>query len=323
MLAHVEYDNGYIIFGRLGGFLEVWRHASDCSDAERPTENIPDEPQLRVSAVAIEIYRSLNLRGHFIPWALIEMPAFGRVSRLVHPSLVMSSEERTFIWDVQTAHLNITIQDIQRPIGGAVLGRINYVELCEQYIVICGSKQLRIFSNSPRGDLLYHLPAFTHSYANSSVVLARPDQDEINDDTILIARNLVTRTFKLAEGHASRPVHFNFDDFVAGTFIIEMTGFPRSQTLLTAHVSPCQTILVAVLNFGRILIVSNLESVISGEISLEDAALEIDLNNSSLPPSLFSLLKYMNYLAVAEGRIGIATVRIACASEVLVATSDH
>lgn len=213
---HVEYDKGYIVFGRLGGFLEVWRQASNCQDAEMPTENMPDEHQLRVSAAATEFHRSSNLRGHFIPWALIEMPSFGRVSRLVYPILVMASEERAFLWDVQTAHLKITIQDIQRPIEGTILGRINYVELCEQYVVICGSKQLRIFSNSPRGDLLYHIPAFTRSYAKSSNIIARPGQNDVVDEKILIPRNLIARTAKTYEGHPNRPVHANFDDFVAG-----------------------------------------------------------------------------------------------------------
>lgn len=91
-----------------------------------------------------------------------------------------------------------------------------------------------------------------------------------------------------------------------------MTDLSSPKTILTAHISPCQTVLVAALNFGRVLIVGHLESVISGQVSLEDATLEIDLNNSPLPPSLFSLLQYTNYLAVTEGRVGIATVCLLC-----------
>lgn len=79
-------------------------------------------------------------------------------------------------------------------------------------------------------------------------------------------------------------------------------------TMYLAHISPCGTMLVTLLSFGRLVIISNLHGVVKGEITLADAALEVNLNDSTMTPSLFALLRYSIYLAIGNGRIATATV---------------
>lgn len=78
-----------------------------------------------------------------------------------------------------------------------------------------------------------------------------------------------------------------------------------------AHFSPCGSTLVCLRRQGSVLIVKNIGKVISGQFSLADTALEIDLHHLS-SPGLFGAptVRHGKYLAVAEGRISVATVSL-------------
>ena len=67
--------------------------------------------------------------------------------------------------------------------------------------------------------------------------------------------------------------------------------------------SPCGTILVALLVSGTAIIIRNLDRVVKGEIALADASVEIDLRDETTNPFPYSV-----YLAFGDGRIGVATV---------------
>lgn len=82
-------------------------------------------------------------------------------------------------------------------------------------------------------------------------------------------------------------------------------NFPNSSS---AHISPCGSILVALLNYGRVLIVEKLHRVVNGEICLADSTLEIRLQQNWSLKSLFTNDPYSIYLALVNGRIGCATV---------------
>lgn len=148
-------------------------------------------------------------------------------------------------------------------------------------MIICGSQQLRIFSK--QGALLYHIPACRSTYAKSAFGLAK-EYDHGTGDMVLIPRATSVHT---ATPLASALVdNTRFDDFVA------------------AHITPCGSVLVALMSFGRVIIVSNLERVVAGEVTLEDAAMEIHLHSSPVAPAL---VRFSTYLALDEGRIAAAT----------------
>lgn len=216
--AHCEYGDGYIVFNRIDNVKEVWRRACDFHNATLPAESLPDELQLRASAGAAEFYHSRTLRGHFLPWALVDMPVFGRAFRFVYPNLLVASEDEAFVWDIPTMRNIITIHDTQTPVDGAILGLINYVELSDRYIIICGTGQLRIFSKSPQGALLYHIPTSTSTYAKSTLDLS--NEYERGTPGIVLSPLATRRHAKdiTATAQPLPPHLMRFDGFVAGMF---------------------------------------------------------------------------------------------------------
>jgi hypothetical protein len=117
----------------------------------------PDLHQGFASSWAGQVHRSETERGHFMPWALLEFDGFTRAYRFVYPTLLVSAFDRAFLWHIPSAELSQTILDLQTLADGHPLGDINYVELSERYVFICGSNQLRIFSRST-GKMVWHIP---------------------------------------------------------------------------------------------------------------------------------------------------------------------
>ncbi|KAG2136990.1 hypothetical protein DEU56DRAFT_946280 [Suillus clintonianus] len=70
--------------------------------------------------------------------------------------LLSASANNTYLRDVPSSRLVETIGNIQAPNQGGTLGRLNYVEVNDQYAFFCGSIQLRAFARGG-GALVYHL----------------------------------------------------------------------------------------------------------------------------------------------------------------------
>jgi hypothetical protein len=118
----------------------------------------------------------------------------------------------------------ITIHDIQTVVDRGILGRINYVEMSDRYIIICGSQQLRIFSKSPQGGLLFHIPGSQSTYATSALDLSNlsNEYEHGTRDLVLIPRVTTRHVNDITAPPASLPPGLveamQFDDFVAGMF---------------------------------------------------------------------------------------------------------
>lgn len=108
----------------------------------------PDDLQKGISNQMAERYRGCSDRGQFRPWALLQTSEWGRAFRFVYPILLVSSFEKAYLYDVETGNLVQTIKDTQAVVGGDTLGDINYVELNESYVFICGTQELRVFNRS-------------------------------------------------------------------------------------------------------------------------------------------------------------------------------
>lgn len=87
-------------------------------------------------------------KGHFKPWALLTPPETGNAFRFVYPTLAVVGVNAAWLFDVERAQMVKTINYIQKPVAGGFLGAINYVELSDQHVLICGSSQLRFFDRS-------------------------------------------------------------------------------------------------------------------------------------------------------------------------------
>ncbi|KAG2137005.1 hypothetical protein DEU56DRAFT_804506 [Suillus clintonianus] len=94
---------------------------------------------------AAQCYTSPTNHSHFRPWALIQMPDFVRAFRFSYPMLLSAGENNAYLWDVPTSRPVETTGNIQAPNEGGTLGRLNYVEVNNQYAFFCGSIQLRFF----------------------------------------------------------------------------------------------------------------------------------------------------------------------------------
>jgi hypothetical protein len=154
--AHCEYDNGYIIFNSQDNSKEVWRYARDFQDSEIPEDFKPDDSMNKASREAAQRYASPTNRGHFRPWALLQMPESTRAFRFSYPTLLSAGANNAYLWDVPTSCLVETISNIQAPNQDGILESIRYVEVNDQYAFFCGSNQLRIFARGG-GALVYHL----------------------------------------------------------------------------------------------------------------------------------------------------------------------
>ncbi|KAI0079285.1 hypothetical protein K474DRAFT_683461 [Panus rudis PR-1116 ss-1] len=152
--AHCEYQNGFLIFDRFGEYKEIWRLTM--VDEESPPEPPPgrqDQVQIQLGEGTARIARIIRSRLYFRPWALLSTPEWGQAFRFVYPYLLVASLTKAYVYDVVSAILVQTIEDTQNVNDptNVQLGDINYVELNDKYVFICGSIELRIYSRSNGG----------------------------------------------------------------------------------------------------------------------------------------------------------------------------
>ncbi|KZP28040.1 hypothetical protein FIBSPDRAFT_947948 [Athelia psychrophila] len=288
--AHCEYDAGFLVFTGQTGNLEVWRLADDFDDTPGPLESQPEEEQIRASDSAGEQYQSNTSRGHFRAWALMQPPATTRASRFVYPTLIAVGQTQAFLWDIITGRLIITIDNIDGMVDGEPLGRIKYVEFNKNYVVICGSNQLRIFANRPQSTLLYHITSSSQRHVPFSVELAKLVDEQHDNAPNMVPIPLTWRKNNpMAKG---APKSFSDDHY--------RRALLGNDDFVAAHFSPCGSNLVCMRSTGKILLIKNIERVVRGEMALTNSAVQIDLHPDQ---------KYITatYLAVGVGRIAVAT----------------
>ncbi|KAG8842704.1 hypothetical protein FRB96_004822 [Tulasnella sp. 330] len=189
--AHVEYDNGYIIFDRFGP-MEVWRRSADQLNPETALPCKPDPSQLMADlSIWTHDIGEGNAparqprRGVYIPFALLQSPAVTRASRFVYPHMLlatMSLGGKAFIWHIPSSTLVETI-DIRSP-NGAPLELpagvdpeavepedsecINYVELSDEFVFVCWKNGVTAYRRRPSkdgttGQLAFNLPMSARS----------------------------------------------------------------------------------------------------------------------------------------------------------------
>ncbi|KAF9455949.1 hypothetical protein BDZ94DRAFT_1230369 [Collybia nuda] len=149
--AHCEYGEGYVIFDFSDGAKEVWRRTDDydLSQAEqRVPSSLPSSRQVQASDVSAALFPGPSTRGHFRPWGLLYPPQPTRAFRFVYPILGAAAWDHVFLWDVRTGALVQTIENTQCGSDGNLqfLGDINYIEVGQKHVFLCGVHGLRGFS---------------------------------------------------------------------------------------------------------------------------------------------------------------------------------
>ncbi|KAI0359683.1 hypothetical protein OH77DRAFT_1518061 [Trametes cingulata] len=276
--AHCEYENGFLIFDRIGISKEVWRLETLYDAAEEPTRWRPDQDQLNAWQTASLQYSASAPRGHFRPWALIETPEFGRAYRFVYPGLLVSGLRKAYVWDVRTGELILELENVQ---GDTPVGDINYVELSAKHVFVCSSSALRVFSRENR-SLILEIPSYQLVYSD------------------------VRLAVKLDRAVARHGI-------ASPGEIVYLPGEPTQTTALytasyaefsSVHVSRDGRDIVAQLSDSRQIVICDFMRVVRGEVPLEKAVLEI---GKTLPQRQSMDEHFSIYLALEHGRAGIAT----------------
>ena len=89
-----------------------------------------------------------HLRGQFVPWAHLLVPDDGRAFKLTRRTLLVSSFQRAFLFDVEKAELQQTIELV------ALTGRLRYVDLSDQHVFIVCTLQLSIYDRTTSSRVL-------------------------------------------------------------------------------------------------------------------------------------------------------------------------
>ena len=168
--AHCEYDRGYIVFNRRDNCKEVWRRTVDADGDQYPETSPPDKKMLEASTQAAATFHSTESHwGHFKAWALLRIPEDTRAFRFSYPTLLAAATNNAYLWDVPRSQLVSVIRDIQRQNHSQPLAAINYVEVNDLFVFICGGRVLRIFAREG-GTLLYQLSTMELSSATWDVL---------------------------------------------------------------------------------------------------------------------------------------------------------
>ncbi|KAG5641561.1 hypothetical protein DXG03_004774 [Asterophora parasitica] len=281
--AHCEYGGGFLIFDYIDGSKEVWRRVDDFDEDEAASvvpESRPGERQRRISARAAEKYSTASgasTRGHFRPWAVLHPPQMTRAFRFSYPILGAAAWEEVYLWDVRTGALVQTIRQTQQdPVGDdneMLLGDINYIEVSEKYVFLCGFLSLRVFSRET-GKSVLDLSSSKHPIAawNISVSPVKPAPG-VNGSS-LVLENL---EYELAP--------------------VEQSNIMKE--FIAVHISTCGSHLAALMLRSKLLIVRDFEKVFKHSVPLRELSMEVQLG---------SACHSSRYLAFENGRIGVATV---------------
>ncbi|KIO16241.1 hypothetical protein M407DRAFT_34111 [Tulasnella calospora MUT 4182] len=173
--AHVEFDQGFIVFTRRDNAVEVWRRSADsfkrstyltCNPAftqviasPYPVPRFPERfPPIfdedSISRPTRDPPPSLPRRGVYLPFALLSPPARTRASRFVYPHLLLASEaaRKAYIWDVPTSSLiqTIEINPPPQPENFGLPEAIYYVDLNQEFVLVCWAFSLVVHHRGPQ-----------------------------------------------------------------------------------------------------------------------------------------------------------------------------
>jgi len=291
--------------------VEVWKCSAESDDVDEPSCHViqeakPTDRQLTISAIVADKYGTSPSRGNFLPWAHLQRPGLGGVTRFSFPFVVVTTSEEIYIWDVRTGALVQTMLNIQQvnyeEDGGAIvtadddseefwfLGEVSDINLTERYVFVCGTESLRIFDRSVGGvagmgrelavsaeDLPTH-----DAFGTWCFTVATDDSDEVIQKHKIEGALVVEHETVLSMGTS-----FGDGEFLAGK-CLDGYVFCRTQLYNPSHMASCPIITVYISSCGshaailfsgsRILVKPYFKDGYEGRIPPEWNMFEIDLS---------------------------------------------
>jgi hypothetical protein len=146
-----EYDNGYLVFDRdprAGSTqMEIWRLASDfVVEDEVAADAPPSGEQMAMSAHVTGLYHHYTPHGQFQPWSLLRVDEPVYPYRLAYPTLICTSKEHTFLYDVRTGSLLQTIN--------THLPSFRCPDVNERHAFVCELDVMHVFSRESGIEVL-------------------------------------------------------------------------------------------------------------------------------------------------------------------------
>ncbi|KAF6753758.1 hypothetical protein DFP72DRAFT_813928 [Ephemerocybe angulata] len=300
--AELEYDQGYAIIPRPDGSKEVWRSRSIPSTAGIPATYTPDLHQRVASALANgreDDVRSVSKKHEFV-----SLPAGLRPSGLdhsfrslfVYPYLIASSQSQVYIWDVRTGEEIQTVASIQRFTVPQEHSMGATEQLGERWIFVAGREGLRVFA---RGAEFFDAGGPNSNFAAGQIVLRIPS-DKMHYSRWNVIWNKEV-DWMSEEGANTLPIR---DDTLGEPKLVRRRVEDK---FFVVRISPDQKHLVAMLVSSRLLFIPYFERVISGEASLWDVAIDIQLGGV-MTPTRSSRLSVTQFTSCIMQRSGIFIV---------------
>ncbi|EPT00475.1 hypothetical protein FOMPIDRAFT_1163203, partial [Fomitopsis schrenkii] len=276
--AHVEYDNGYLVFDAKtnDGEKEVWRLADEMDDQAESTMP-PDGHQIR-QHLHTKARFGASGPGVLRPWAFMPSPEAAHTFHLVYPTLLAVSKDTAYLWDITTGTLEQTLPGLQTAEEGTEpLGEIRSVDVNAEHIVLCGENEVHVIARAG-GALVFRMPGKT-GFAKTVLWpdIPPPHQRTRYKDAPLTER------------------------LEAGTVVSSAGERPWKQ-FRAAHLSACGRDLACLLQDGRLVLIRDFEGVAEQGRAIEDAALEVNFTYRR------SRDKRVGYcLAFKQGRVAVVT----------------
>ncbi|KAF9789183.1 hypothetical protein BJ322DRAFT_1017897 [Thelephora terrestris] len=172
--VHCDYDDGYLVLN-LYDHCKVWRRridVLDIPDKARPSrsQNGPDDEMVKGNRIAegryLDASRSRDpnhLRGQFAPWASLVLPDQSRIFKLAQGTLLVSSGFTAFIYDIEKAELQQTIESEKaekslKKVKFHVADEVRYVDFSDQHILVVRALRLYVY-DWETGLLVLRIPA--------------------------------------------------------------------------------------------------------------------------------------------------------------------
>lgn len=298
-MAYCEYDEGYLVFNRSDGYKEVWRRRRDVLGIPEdawPSEphNKPDENMLEAWLIAETQYLKVNrtrdpdhLRGQFAPWARLLVPGGdddGLTFKLTRGTLLVFSANRAFLYDIEKAELEQTIE-------AQLHGNVQYVDVSEEHVFFVSPFELAVYDRMS-GSRVLVIPSGRLPW---DFYASPRNQWRRTEDTFCHSELGFLRA--LPQNWAHREDYFD-----AGTRTIVRSAVIDLLISRQVHVSSCGKHLAIMAMSNRVILVQDFQRLIGpSQTMLKDISKQIDfyIERPSLPTNTET------YLAYDRGKVAI------------------
>jgi hypothetical protein len=240
--AHVEYENGFLIFDRLDDEKEVWL-LETMVPQDGPTEALGApvvDSQRRIASFSLERHSDTYPHGHFRPWALLSLPELTRVYCYVHPTFAVIGARTAYLFDIPTG----TRQTIK-----LVQDFVSYVSISEDYIFVCAVIYVRVYSRRSE-TLALEIPQ--SAVTGCRTLSIDPDRLQPNEKHQVLKKR-------------------DTSEITAGV----VSNLPNPQQVLAAHVTPDGRHLAILYFTARLLLIQDWKQCLNDERLLRECSLEI------------------------------------------------